>query len=174
MVKKYVYNGEEYSSVYAVRKAVFEAERKAFATPETEDEWLALGVKVVEVQPDLDELKARKLRLLDAAFMQWRGDGATLISSLGFTADADERAMIDVNGLVALGEGAVFMDADNNPHELTLEELRVLQVEIIQSGNAAYQQKWTLRKAVEEAENEEELKAVAIGFLPVDFSKDEE
>lgn len=173
MSRKYVYNGEEYSSVYAVRKAVFEAERKAFASPETEEEWAELGVTVVEILPDLDELKARKLRLLDAVFMQWREDRATLISSLGFTADADERAMIDVNGLVALGEGATFMDAENKPHELTAEELKTLQVEIIQSGNAAYQQKWTLRKAVEEAESEDDLKAVAIGFSPVDFSKDE-
>lgn len=171
MVKKYVYNGEEYASVYAVRKAVFEAERKAFATPETEDEWAELGVTVVEILPELSELKARKLRLLDAVFMQWRGDGATLISSLGFTADADERAMIDVNGLVALGEGATFMDAENTPHELTAEELKTLQVEIIQSGNAAYQQKWALRTVIEASENEEQLNAVAIGFSPVDFSK---
>ena len=173
MSKKYVYNGADYASVYAVRKAIFETERKAFASPETVEEWAELGVTVVEILPDLDELKVRKLRLLDAAFMQWRVDRATLISSLGFTADADERAMIDVNGLVALGEVSTFMDAENKPHELTLEELKTLQVEIIQSGNAAYQQKWVLRKAVEDAESEEDLKTIAIGFSPVDFSKDE-
>lgn len=174
MTKKYTYNGAEYSSEYELRKAIFAAERKAFATPETEEDWAALGVTVEEVLPTLEQLKERKLRVLDRVFMQWREDGATLISSLGFTADADERAMIDVNGLVTLGADAVFMDAENNPHELTSEKLKVLQSEIIQSGNLAYQQKWTLRTAIESAEDQETLDAVEIAFTPADFSESEE
>ena len=52
--------------------------------------------------PTLEEVKERKLSELSSAFDTWRSDGATLISSLGFEADADEKANADVNGLVSL------------------------------------------------------------------------
>lgn len=172
-MKVFVYNNQEYNTERQVRQAIFEAERKAFAKCETAEDWAKHGVDIVVTQPTIDVLKAQKIALLDRAFMQWRNDGATLISSLGFTTDCDERAMIDVNGLVTVcGESqtVVFMDADNQPHELSLEQLKVLQTEIIQSGNLAYKVKWQLRSAIESAENKEALDAIAIRFTPVDFT----
>ena len=45
----YTYNGHEYSTAYQVRKAIADAERKAFGNPQTPEEWAALGVvKAVE------------------------------------------------------------------------------------------------------------------------------
>lgn len=175
MITKYLYNGKEYLSAYQVRQAIFETERKAF--PEEPEEgkvefWKALDVTYTEEETPLEDLKAQKLDLLDMAFMQWRNDDATLVSSLGFMADCDERAMIDVNGLVTIcADTVTFMDADNQPHELTLEQLKVLQAEIIQSGTLAYQTKWMLRQAIEKAENKEHLDAIDIAFTAVDFSE---
>ena len=42
--EKYTYEGKEYSSVSAVREAIWQAERKAFGIPKTTEEWAELGV----------------------------------------------------------------------------------------------------------------------------------
>ena len=91
------------------------------------------------------------------------------LSSLGFEADADERAMIDVSGLVALESPAVFMDANNVPRELTADQIKILHKEIIQSGNKAYETKWALRNAISAAESKDALEAIELKFEPVNF-----
>ena len=100
------------------------------------------------------------------------------VSSLGFEADSDSRAMQDVTGLVTAAEaqatfsdsGLIFMDANNVGHQVSLDQLKALQLEIIQAGQAAYQEKWKLRDAIEKAKTKEELEKIVIAFHPVDFS----
>ena len=126
----------------------------------------------------VEEVRTEKMRALDAAFTSWYEDGATLKSSLGFEADSDSRAMQDVNGLVTAADaqatfaadGLIFMDAKNVGHEVTLDQLKTLQLEIIASGNAAYQEKWKLRDAIEKAKTKKELEKIEIAFHPADFS----
>lgn len=135
---------------------------------------------IVEKIPEktVEEVREDKLRQLDSAFNSWYQDGATMKSSLGFDADSDSRAMQDVNGLVTAAESQatfatdrlIFMDANNVGHPVTLEQLKTLQLEIIQSGNAAYQEKWKLRDAIAKAATKEELEAIEIAFHPVDFT----
>lgn len=120
--------------------------------------------------PTLEEVKERKLSELSSAFDTWRSDGATLISSLGFEADADEKANADVNGLVIKGEPAVFMDAHNQAHELTLDQLKTLQSEIIDSASYGYQKKWAYRDAINNATAVDALNAIEIVFTPKDFT----
>lgn len=130
--------------------------------------------------PTLEELKAAKKAELDAAFLQWYEAEAIVTSSLGFVADSDERAVTDVSGLIKVAEATpaesrqttIFMDHDNQAHPLTLEELKLLQLEILQNGQYAYQQKWTLRSAIEAAENEEALSNLEIAFVGLDFTKE--
>lgn len=121
-------------------------------------------------EPTVDEVREQKLSQLNSIFDAWRSDGATLISSLGFEADADEKAYTDVNGLVTLGQSATFMDAHNEPHVLTIEQLTTLQRELIQSGNCAYQTKWSYRNSINSATTVAELDAIEIKFEPKDFS----
>ena len=52
------------------------------------------------------------------------------------------------------------------------EALPPEQLEILQNGQYAYQQKWTLRSAIEAAENEEALSNLEIAFVGLDFSKE--
>lgn len=128
----------------------------------------------------LDEVRAEKMRALDSAFTAWYTDGATLKSSLGFEADSDSRAMQDVTGLVTAAEAMaaaetaetklIFMDANNQGHEVGLSELETLRLEIIQAGQAAYKEKWSLRDAIDVAKTKEELDAIEIVFHPADFS----
>ncbi len=129
------------------------------------------GASLERPAKNVEEIRSDKLDELNRMFDSWRTDVATLISSLGFEADADEKANADVNGLVTLGESATFMDAHNEAHELTLEQLKVLQKEIIQSGSLQYQAKWAFRDAINNATTKEELEAITIAFAPIDFSK---
>ena len=141
------------------------------------------NARSVEPIPEktLNEARKEKMRALDSAFTSWYNDGATLKSSLGFEADSDSRANQDVNGLVTAAEAMAaaetaetkltFMDANNEGHQVGLAELKTLQLEIIQAGNAAYQEKWKLRAAIEAATTKEELDAIEIVFQPLDFSK---
>ena len=126
-----------------------------------------------------EDVKAEKTAQLDSIFTTWYTDGATLVSSLGFEVDSDSRAMQDVTGLIVAAEasttfaetGLLFMDANNEAHKVTLSDLKTLQLEIIAAGNAAYQEKWKLRDAIESAKTKDELDVVEIAFHPVDFSE---
>lgn len=144
----------------------------------SEDEGLWWGVEKIPEQT-LEEVRAQKLSQLDSSFKAWYQDGATVTTSLGFVADSDSRAMMDVSGLVTTLEAqpaesratVAFMDANNQTHLLDLEQLKTVQVEIIQNGQSAYQQKWALRTAIETAQSKEELEAIQIKFAAEDFSK---
>ena len=121
----------------------------------------------------LEELKSFKLKEVEDKYLRWREDTAVVISSLGFTADSDERANTDVIGLItAFGEqeSVMFRDADNQYHQLTLEQLKTLQKEIIQNGQYSYQQKWGFESQINSAETEEELNAILIEYLPKNFT----
>lgn len=144
----------------------------------SKEEGLWWGVEKIP-EKTLDEVRASKLSELDSAFMSWYEDKATVTTSLGFVADSDARAMMDVNGLVTTLEAqpvesrssVAFMDANNQTHLLSLEQLKTVQVEIIQNGQSAYQQKWALRTAIEAAQTKEDLEAIEITFTAEDFSK---
>lgn len=144
----------------------------------TEAEGLWWSIEKIP-EKTLDEVRASKFSELDSAFMSWYEDKATVTTSLGFVADSDARAMMDVSGLVTTLEAqpvesratVAFMDANNEPHLLSLEQLKTVQVEIIQNGQSAYQQKWALRTAIESAQTKEELDAIEIKFTAEDFSK---
>ena len=143
----------------------------------SKEEGLWWGVEEIP-EKTVDEVRTIKLSELDSAFMQWYENDATVTTSLGFVADSDARAMMDVNGLVTTLEAqpvetrasVAFMDASNQAHMLSLDQLKTVQVEIIQNGQSAYQQKWALRTAIESAQSKEELEAIEIKFTAEDFS----
>ena len=115
--------------------------------------------------PTLDELKAQKLEVLNAAHEQAEED-AHVRSSLGFEIDADDRANRDIDGILkTIGDGTVlFCDYENNFHELNRAQCETLQIEIIQNAQALYAQKWQYRTQVEVAESVEELEAIEFTF----------
>lgn len=135
--------------------------------------------EVVEIPgPGVEAVREQKLAELDSAFMNWYESGATVTSSLGFVADSDSRAIMDISGLVTSLEAqpaetrsaVAFMDAENQAHTLTLDQLKTLQLEVIQNGQEAYAQKWALRTRIESAESVEALQAIEIKFTGLDFS----
>lgn len=132
-------------------------------------------------EPSLEEVKAHKLSELERSFLQWYEKDALVTSSLGFVADSDVRAVTDVSGLIAVAEASpeesrttvAFMDHENVPHMLTLEQLKTLHLEILQNGQSAYQQKWSLRTQIEEAQDAGAVESVEIKFNAEDFSATE-
>ena len=177
IVKKYVFDNIEYLSESAVRQAIFVKYRVAFGKPKTAKEWLELGVTYTEEEEviPLETLKSKKTTEIKREFLNWREQNATLISSLGFKVDSNERANTDVNGLLIAYESnqyepITFRDADNQFHTLTYAQVKVLQKEIIENGNYAYVQKWTFDAQVENATTKEGLDAIELVFVGKDFT----
>lgn len=141
------------------------------------DEGLRFGVEKVP-EKTIEEVKEQKLFDLEHRFIDWYEKGATVTSSLGFVADSDSRAIMDIGGLVTSVEAqtpenrstVTFMDHDNIPHKLTLDQLRTLQLEVIQNGQSAYAQKWSLRTQIENAESIKAIQSIDIVFTGLDFS----
>lgn len=186
MQKKYVYAGETYGSAWAVKRAIEKAENKRFGPEpdgtleEKQTFWAGVGVTYTEEPdpaPSLETLKARKNAELEKTFLQWYEKDAVVVSSLGFTADSDARSVMDVAGLVTALEAqpeearttVAFMDAENQVHALTLDQVKQVQLEIIQNGQSAYQQKWAYRNAIESAASVKELDGIEIAFEKLVF-----
>ena len=132
--------------------------------------------------PGVEDVRAQKLSELDSSFMDWYESGATVTSSLGFVADSDSHAIMDISGLVTALEAqpvenraaVAFMDANNVAHQLSLDQLKTLQLEVIQNGQEAYAQKWSLRTQIESADSVEALQAIEIVFTGLDFSNEDQ
>lgn len=118
--------------------------------------------------------QARALTQLNADF-ETAKERAHIVSSFGFTVDANQTANENVTGLlVTIGdtEKVQFCDYHNIFRELTKADLQVLQTEIIANAQNLYQQKWVYRTQIENCTNNEGLDAVleAINFTYMDFT----
>lgn len=187
-MKKYIYNKTEYKSVYDVRNAIWENEHIIFGTITNNDEWENLGVTVVEEddlvietqKPSIEDEKNKLLSDLENVFQTYRYSSTTsLFSTLGFEVNCNVTAMDNVHGLVTALEyrkengeenpTIFFSDFNDNIHELTLEDLKRLRYEIVDNGSYVYNQKWTLRKNIEESVTTEELENITIAFTSKTF-----
>ena len=118
--------------------------------------------------PTFEELKARQLAELNAAFAA-ASETAHCLSSFGFEINADGTAARNISNLIVVLEEtdrntAQFCAFDNTFHEVTLTQLKVMRLEIIDNAEAIYQRKWVLRKAINAAATLEELDAIRITF----------
>lgn len=125
----------------------------------------------------LEDVRNSKLSELSEKFSAAEKD-AHLTSSLGIVINAGEKANRDIEGLIKLMEAMPDMETvdfccyDDTETPVTLADLKTMQIEVILSGNALYQQKWALRRAINAAMSKEELKAIVIKFAYSDFSKE--
>lgn len=128
-------------------------------------------------EPSLDELKSAKLIDLESEFLDYRASKTTFVnSSLGFKANANSTAYMDVDGLIGILEAqkasgtvdptVTFMDFENSPHSLTVENLKTLKNEISANGTRAYSVKWQLRDKINAAKSSDDLNAIVIDFSP--------
>ena len=179
MIKRYEYQGLHFASERDLRKHLYETKRIALGkTHENAVEfWFKYGVAYTEEDEPIEVFKQQKALIVKQAFLNWRNNQATLISSLGFKADSNERANTDVSGLLIAYENnqdalITFRDADNEFHSLTYAQVKTLQCEIIENGNFAYEQKWTFDAQVENATTKEELDSIEVVFVGKNFTKE--
>lgn len=122
-----------------------------------------------EPEPTLAELKAMKLAELESAFKQACKRAVTTVN--GLTINANERAYANVDGLIkelaaTNSEGPKsFCLADNSFAEVDRAALEAFQLAIIYKGHALYDRKWQLRSAINAAQDEAGLAAIAIEFV---------
>lgn len=186
---KYKYEGQEYHSEWALRRAM----PYVSLPKELSDEILQrFGIEKIEVpSPTTDLETARKTALsrLEQSFNLYsESKDSYITSSLGFKANCRYRAFMDVSGLILQAKNAdtvaqqeneeaspatvAFMDFDDTPHQLTASQLETLALEISQNGTRAYGVKWAYRTALESAESPEEITQITTaGF---DFRPDDQ
>ena len=160
--------GVRYESLYDYRNQT----GKVFPSDPDANMLEQLGLEVVEEKKSPEDslaiLKKIALTNLNEKFLYFRANEATMDSSLGFKVDATERALIDVGGLIAISDGVktpiTFMDANNEPHDLTHEQFVALQKEIAANGSKVYAKKWGYRQAIINAQSVEELQAIHVSF----------
>ena len=116
----------------------------------------------------LEEAREVKLLELNAGFTT-ASETAHCLSSAGFEINADETANRNIYSLIIAmeateGETARFCAYDNRFHEVTLAQLKTMQLEIIANAQAIYQRKWSLREQIHAAETVEELEMIVIDF----------
>ena len=122
----------------------------------------------------LEEAKAEKLEAVKTAFLA-ASETAHCKSSVGFEIDANETANRDINGLIVVMEARgketeLFRAYDNTFHEVTLDDLKTMLVEISEHGQKLYARKWQLEVSIQAATTAEELDAITITFEGVDVA----
>lgn len=193
---QYVYQEKTYFDSWSVRRAIEAAENRRFGSEPVNKEdheaqtaarvefWKTFGVtyseqEIVTPDPDpavvLKQTKTQKLNELESWFNKARSSKDThIVSSLGFEANSNETAIINVDGLIDLAqdpkfapEGTVtFMDFDNSPQQLNKDQLTTLKNEIAAAGSASYNVKWQYRTQIESAEDKDTLTKIVF-VMPV-------
>lgn len=121
----------------------------------------------------LENVVARKLDELNAKLEETKTSSAAHItSSTGYVVNANTTAKQNIDGLItamtAQNLSTVnFMTFDNTLAELTLEQLKTLQLELIGYGNNLYAKKWSLRAQIEACTTKEEVDAIVIDYSDV-------
>ena len=121
----------------------------------------------------LENVKKRKLVELNRKMEEAKASSSvSILSSTGYTVNANTTAKQNVDGLItamtSTGTDSVnFMTFDNTLVQLTLDQLKTIQLELISYGNNLYARKWELRNAIEACTAKEEVDAINITFSDV-------
>lgn len=129
-------------------------------------------------QPSMEELEALepeamlyyarqdKTAELEQKFNYMLENGHTT-SSFGVEIDANITSVRNVGGLlVVMGpdDTEMFCDYNNQLHELTRQQVEILQVEIIKYIQGLYDKKWMYREQINTLTTAEEVDSIVIEF----------
>lgn len=126
------------------------------------------GYTIGNVLKTLEEVKSDKLKELNEKWLNAEA-GGKINSSLGFEIDANERSLRDINGLVDVltlvpDENIEFCDANNQFHSVTLDNLKIMKMEVLKHGQDLYQTKWKYREDINAAQDKESVLKIDIKF----------
>lgn len=128
--------------------------------------------KIVSKEKTIEELKAEKLSELDqksSAFEQTENKEMYVTSSLGFKVNADHKALRNIDVLISQNV-TQFKVYDNTIKPVTVEDLKIIKLEIEQNALNIYHQKWEYQDMINNASSIKELKKIDIDFKMLDFS----
>lgn len=170
MIKKYVYKGKTYTSVYELRQVIWKTEARAFGNPTTAEAWAKLGVTYTEEEDSLDDLKARKLQELNFKWENAKRNTGSFKSSLGFTARG--RVEDGLNYLVARdllngsakGQATFITDVNQQVHGLELPQVETLLTEFAEHGVLSHAAEVRFREAINAAKSKADLENIKIDF----------
>lgn len=102
-------------------------------------------------EPTLDDLKEAKKTELEAVYLLWRNEAGYFTSSMGFRANGNSRAMMDIVGLDRVADkrpkaAITFRDYDNKYQQLTAEQVHILADEITAAANDGYRQNGGMKR----------------------------
>lgn len=125
----------------------------------------------------LEELKNIRYKHIEERFEKASAT-AFITSSYGFRVDANDVANRNVEGLIKVmkadnEETVLFKDYDNNFHNVSLEELEKIQLEIIKNGQNLYKQKWNFLNDISSMTEESKIVLYNISYKNMDFSNDD-
>ncbi len=150
-----------------------------YRVPENEIPWPHLPS--TSPQPEtLEDLKELRLEQLTETFDKWMDSpDSSMTSSTGYTVNANNTAKKNIDGLITAMESTgvetvTFMCFDNTPAQLTLQQLKIIQLELIQYGSALYARKWQYRAQIETAETMQEIYTIKVDFSDVTINQDED
>ena len=176
-MKAYFYDGKCYRSEQEVRNAIMKKDRKVFGAAPVENEaefWKRHNVILDCSEPSLSALKSQKKLRVKMQFLRWQNK-SRLNSSLGFVIDANSKARSSIDDLLnTLSDSQTikFRDANNEYHDLTVDQLKVLKSEVALNSIFAYEQKWELERQIAEAPDEDSLMMIRVKFDSKDFGKE--
>lgn len=126
------------------------------------------GALLERPEKPLEIIRSEKLSSLRSAFASAEANGH-LTSVCEFEIDATERANRDISVLIMFLEATgtsttTFCDYTNTFRQVTIENLKTMQLEVITYRQALYSRKWSLRTTINNAQTKEELEAIKISF----------
>lgn len=171
-MKQYLYNGHVYNSFWEMSNAlpnfIFNEN-----TPEELLKGMGIAIQEVEEHKPTEEeqvasVKKTKLKELERRFETSRNN-ATLLSSVGYKIDANPDAITNISGLlVTYGDNPQakiqFCDADNQFHNVSINDIKTMQLEVAQLNQKLYSEKWVIREALEKATTLDDINKVSINF----------
>lgn len=149
MIRKYIYNGETYTSAWAVRQAVGKATRTAFG-PEPEEGkeafWARFGVEYIEEpdpEPTPEEIAEKELA--EAKRLRAAQVAAITVEVDGMTFDGDEAAQSRLTRAIQVAEitgmeTTQWVMADNTVHTITVAQAK----EALSKAMLAMGELWTV------------------------------
>ena len=133
------------------------------------------GAILVKPEKPLEVYKEEKHQELSSKFSDVQ-EKAYLTSSLGFVINAGRTTKADIDGLIEVLQDdttstVLFRCDDNSFVNVNLDNLKTMRLEVIKSGQELYQQKWTFGSLIDSCNTSEEIEAIKLEFIMLDFTK---
>lgn len=120
----------------------------------------------------LNQEKRNKVNLLKDNFDIFTDDGFMYSQTLSCFINFGSLHLRNVDSLISLMESAnmsnvLFRIYDNSFKQVSLEQLKIVKLELIQFGLKLYQIKWQLENLINQCQTTEDLDSIVVDFVDI-------